>query len=162
MAHEPLAPAVVLVVYDEAVVARVVIRFLRHLGYDVLETTCVVQALGMVRRRQPPIDLILTDAGPRGVGGAALAAAVGAESSPPQLILVVDLLSRAFERVDGLGRRIRVLRKPIDLDELELLLRMMLPALLPEDDGQTAAPRGPTSGQVEPVAIGRRRIRSMP
>lgn len=146
MAYESFAPAVVLVVYEEAVVARVVTRFLRHLGYTVLETTSGAQGVGMVRQRQPPIDLILSDTEVQGVGGTELATAVAAECCPPQLILFVDLLSRAIERVDGLGRRIGVLRKPIDLDELEALLRVMLPALLPEEQCEIADPVGRPRG----------------
>jgi CheY-like chemotaxis protein len=133
MIHQPPAPPVILVASEQAVVATVLTRYLRHLGYTVLEAGSGAHALALVRCSPAPIDLLLYDPGWPALGGGVLAAALAAEPCPPRMILIADRIVQASHWVDGQGRPIHVLRKPIDLDELEPLLRRLLPALLPED-----------------------------
>jgi two-component system, cell cycle sensor histidine kinase and response regulator CckA len=145
MTREPVSPAAILVVDDHEVVARLVRRFLGHLGYTVLAAASGEQALAIVRQRQPPIDLVLSDAELRDgghVGGAALATAVLAECPGPQLVLVTERLAGSAEPIEVLGRHVPILPKPLDLDELQELLRAMLPALLPVASSLGSSPLG--------------------
>jgi CheY-like chemotaxis protein len=141
--REPVAPATILVVDDDEVVAQLFTRYLRHLGYAVLEATSGDQALAIVQQRQPPIDLALIDAELRGLGGMegmVVATAVLAEWPGPQLVLVAGRLASAVESLEVHGRPVRVLRKPLDLDELQDVLRVMLPTLLPAEQCETVSP----------------------
>ena len=134
MLRESVSPAVILVVDDDEVVARVVAGFLRHLGYTVLEATSGDQALAIVQWRQPPIDLVLSDAVLRrrgGLDGSEFTAALLGEWPGPQLILFAGPPPEAVEPLGVQGRGIRVVRKPLHLDQLADLLREMLPPLLP-------------------------------
>ena len=47
---------------------------------------------------------------------------------------------QTFERVEIQGCWIRVLRKPLDLDLLQELLQVMLPALLPAEEWEPVPP----------------------
>ena len=69
-------PPVILVVDDEPAVNRVVTRYLKHVGYRVLEARSADEALERVRRRDPRIDLVLADVAMPGAGGIELAAAL--------------------------------------------------------------------------------------
>jgi two-component system cell cycle sensor histidine kinase/response regulator CckA len=148
--REPVAPAAILVVDDDEVVARLLTQYLRHLGYAVLEATSGDQALAIVQQRQPPIDLALIDAELRGLGGMegmVVATAVLAEWPGPQVVLVAGPLASAVESLKIHGRPVRVLRKPLDLDELQDVLRVMLPTLLPAEQCETVSPgAGPFAG----------------
>ena len=142
--REPVAPATILVVDDDEVVARLVTRFLRHVGYTVLEATSGDQALDIVRQRRPPIDLVLSDAELRGLGGKegmVVATALLAEWPGPQVILVAGPLSGAVESLEVHGRQVRVLPKPLDLDELQDVLRVMIPTLPPAEEYDVEAVR---------------------
>jgi CheY-like chemotaxis protein len=144
--REPVAPATILVVDDDEVVARLVTGFLRHVGYAVLEATSGDQALDMVRQRRPPIDLVLSDAELRGLGGMegmVVATALLAEWPGPQVILVAGPLSGAVESLEVHGRQVRVLPKPLDLDELQDALRVMIPTLPPAEECDVEATRIP-------------------
>jgi two-component system cell cycle sensor histidine kinase/response regulator CckA len=140
MPGDQVFPAVILVVDDEEVVARLVGLYLAHIGYTVLEARSGEQALAIVQQRQPPIDLVLSDAAMRGMDGTEFAAAVLAECPAPELILVTGPLLEACERVDVQGHWVRVLRKPLDLDVLQDLLQMLLPTLLPAEECETVRP----------------------
>lgn len=132
--REPDSPAVILVADEEEVVTRVVTRFLRHIGYTVMSATSGEEGLALVRRREPPVDLVLSDAGQRGIGGmdaAVFATAVLAECPGPRLILVGDA---------GVGAlRVPLLRKPLDLDLLQEVIRKLLPMLPPASSSHPSA-----------------------
>jgi two-component system cell cycle sensor histidine kinase/response regulator CckA len=51
----------ILVVDDERVVLRLTGRMLRNAGYGVLEAASAREALRLLQRRDPPVDLVLTD-----------------------------------------------------------------------------------------------------
>ncbi len=140
MPHDPVSPPVILVVDDEEVVARLVGRYLVHLGYSVLSASSGEQALAIVQQRQPPIDVVLSDAAMRGICGTKFASVMLAECPAPELILVTGPLLKASERVDIQGRGVPVLSKPLDLDVLRDLLQLMLPTLLPAEECQAVRP----------------------
>ena len=135
MPSESLPPAVILVVDDEEAVSRLVARFLTHLGYCVLQAANGEDALAIVRLRQPPVDLVLSDVVMPGMDGTELAGWILTECPGPAVLLMTGQLPEEIERVNVQGRIVRVLRKPLNLDQLQELLRAMLYLFLPDDRG---------------------------
>jgi two-component system cell cycle sensor histidine kinase/response regulator CckA len=119
-------PPVILVVDDEAAVNRVVTRYISHLGYTVLDAGSAAEALAMVQRQQPRIDLVLSDVVMPDVSGTDLAAALLSRAPGPSVILMTGVLPQEVERIYIDGQIVRVLRKPLDLDELQQVLRVTL------------------------------------
>jgi CheY-like chemotaxis protein len=130
-------PAVILVVDDEAAVNRVVTRFLTHVGYRVLEASSAPEALERVRRQDPRIDVVLADVVMPGVGGMELAATLLSRVPGPSVILMTGVLPEEVERLDVNGQIVRVLRKPLDLDELQQVLQITLEGYPSEDDSDS-------------------------
>jgi len=123
---DALPPAVILVVDDEDAVNRLVSRYLTHLGYRVLEACSGEDALAVVRRQRPPIDLVLSDVVMPGMDGVALAANLLARCPGPSVILMTGILPEEVERTSVNGQIVPVLRKPLNLDQLQDLLRVTL------------------------------------
>ena len=119
-------PAVILVVDDEPAVNRVVTRYLSHVGYRVLDANSAAEALDRVRRQEPRVDLVLCDVVMPGVGGVDLAAVLLSRAPGPSVILMTGQLSDDVEQLDVNGQVVRVLRKPLDLDELQHVLQVTL------------------------------------
>lgn len=141
MPNESLPPATILVVDDEDAINRLVTRFFSHLGYTVFAATSGEAALTIVRERRPPIDLVLSDVVMPGMNGLELAARVLAECPGPTVVLMTGQLDESVERMSIEGHIVRVLHKPLNLDQLEVLLRDMLPSLPPPDDDDVEQPR---------------------
>jgi CheY-like chemotaxis protein len=120
------SPAVILVVDDEAAVNRLVTRYLSHLGYSVLEAGSAAEALAVVRQQAPRVDLVLCDVVMPGVSGTELAATLLSRVPGPSVILMTGVLPPEVERIDIEGQIVRVLRKPLDFDELQQVLRVTL------------------------------------
>jgi len=133
--NEP--PAVILVVDDEAAVNGLVTRYLRHLGYTVLDASSAEEALAVVRRQAPRVDLVLSDVVMPGESGIELAGALLSRVPGPSVILMTGVLPQEVERVDVDGQIVRVLRKPLDLDELQQVLRVTLEGY--PADGETGS-----------------------
>jgi CheY-like chemotaxis protein len=123
---EDLSAPVILVVDDEAGVNRLVTRYLRHLGYRVLEVRSGDEALTVVRRRQPRINVILSDVATAGLDGVALATQVLSRCPGPSVILMTGRLPEEIERVNVNGQIVQVLGKPLNLDRLQNLLWVTL------------------------------------
>lgn len=119
-------PAVILVVDDEPAVNRVVTRYLSHVGYRVLDANSAAEALDRVRRQEPRVDLVLCDVVMPGVGGVDLAAVLLSRAPGPSVILMTGQLPDDVEQLDVNGQVVRVLRKPLDLDELQHVLQVTL------------------------------------
>lgn len=134
MPADALPPAVILVVDDEPAVNQLVTRYLTHIGYRVLAGVSGEAALAAVRRAQPPIDLVLSDVVMPGMNGIELAAALLAASPGPSVILMTGQLAEEVERINVGGQIVRVLRKPLDLDELQQVLRVTLEGFPPDDE----------------------------
>jgi CheY-like chemotaxis protein len=129
---EILPPATILVVDDEAVVSRLVSRYLTHIGYQVIEAPSGEVALAVVRRRWPLIDVVLSDVVMPEMDGLELAAAVLADSPGPSVLLMTGQLPEGVERIE-VGRRIvQIVRKPVDLDRLRELLQVILEGYPPD------------------------------
>jgi CheY-like chemotaxis protein len=142
----------ILMVADDEVQSRLPVRFLKHVGFAVLEARSGEQALQIVRDRRPPIDLLLTDVQMPWMNGLELAGWTLSECPAPQTILMACQQRRSVERALIRGRSVPILPKPLDLDQLLELLRVMLPPLPPVDDVR------PRSGP-KPGSVGRRRRR---
>ncbi|HEY7613394.1 MAG TPA: response regulator [Gemmatimonadales bacterium] len=136
MTTENEPPAVILVVDDEPAVNCLVTRYLSHLGYIVLDARSAEEALAMVWRQAPHIDLVLSDVAMPGVGGIELAGALLARAPGPSVILMTGVLSKEVERLDIAGQIVRVLRKPLDLDDLQQVLRVTLEGYSAEDEAE--------------------------
>lgn len=126
MPTEALPPAVILVVDDEDAVNRLVSRYLTHLGYRVLEATSGEEALAVVRRRQPPVNIVVSDVVMDGMDGIALAAHLLARCPGPSVILMTGVLPEGGEQINVNGQIVPLLRKPLNLDQLQNLLRVTL------------------------------------
>ena len=126
MPIEALPPAVILVVDDEDTVNRLVSRYLTHLGYRVLEAGSGEEALEIVRRRRPAVDLVLSDVVMPGMDGMALAARLLARCPGPSVILMTGQLPEEIEHMNVSGQVVPVVRKPLNLDDLQYLLRVTL------------------------------------
>ncbi len=127
-------PAVILVVDDEAAVNRLVTRYLSHLGYRVLDATSAEEALAIVRRGAPRIDLVVSDVVMPGTGGTELATELLSRAPGPSVILMTGMLPPEVERLHIRGQIVPVVRKPLDLDQLQQLLRVTLEGYPPEDE----------------------------
>jgi CheY-like chemotaxis protein len=127
-------PALILVVDDEAAVNRVLTRYLSHLGYRVLEAGSAAEALERVRRQAPRIDVVLADVVMPGGSGIDLAATLLSRAPGPSVILMTGQLPEEVDRLDVNGQIVRVLRKPLDLDEVQQVLRITLEGYPAEGD----------------------------
>lgn len=135
---EFLPPAVILVVDGEAVVSRLVCRYLTHIGYRVLEASSGEQALVAVRLRQPPIDLVLADMVLPEMDGLELASAVLAATPGPSVLLMSGQLPEEGERIEVDGRIVQVTRKPVDFDQLQGRLQAILEGYSSDDEVESA------------------------
>ena len=126
MPTDPLPPAVILVVDDEGAVNRLVSRYLTHLGYQVVEACSGEEALAIVLRRRPAINLVLSDILMPGMDGVTLASRLLARCPGPSVILMTGVLPDEVERMNVNGQTVPVLRKPLNLDQLQNLLRVTL------------------------------------
>ena len=126
MPIEALPPAVILVVDEEDTVSRLVSRYLTHLGYRVLEVSSGEEALEVVRRRRPAVDVVLSDIVMPGMDGMALASRLLARCPGPSVILMTGELPDEIEYVNVNGQIVPVVRKPLSLDDLQYLLRVTL------------------------------------
>jgi two-component system, cell cycle sensor histidine kinase and response regulator CckA len=136
VASEIEPPPVILVVDDEAAVNRLVTRYISHLGYTVLDAGSAAEALAMVQRQQPRIDLVLSDVVMPDVSGTDLAAVLLSRAPGPSVILMTGVLPQEVERIHIDGQIVRVLRKPLDLDELQQVLRVTLEGYPAEEEAE--------------------------
>ena len=119
-------PAIILVVADKDAVNDLVSRYLRHLGYHVLEVDSAAEALDVVQSRRPRVDMVLSDLSTPDMDGAMLAGKVLARCPGPSVILMSRRLTVDSERLRINGQIVPILRKPLDLDRLQSLLRVTL------------------------------------
>jgi CheY-like chemotaxis protein len=130
-------PAVILVVDDEAAVNRLVTRYLTHLGYTVLDAGSAPEALAVVRRQQPRVDLVLSDVVMPDLSGIDLATILLSRVPGPSVILMTGALPPEIRQLDLDGQIVRVLRKPLDLDELQQVLQVTLEGYPADEEAET-------------------------
>ncbi len=116
----------ILVVEDEAPLRALFAEQLEELGYEVVAVGNGAAALDVLRSERR-IDLLLTDVGlPGGLNGRQVADA-GRTTRPDLKVLFVTGYAQTAATGDGLlGRGMRVLTKPFDMDVLASRVRKML------------------------------------
>ena len=111
---------VILVVDDEPAQRTVLSGFLRKRGFEVRQASSVSEALSEVSART--IDLVLTDLRMPGATGMDLLAGVR-QVNPEIPVVVMTAFGTVASAVDAMKRGAAdYLTKPIDLDELEVLI----------------------------------------
>jgi len=115
---------VILVVDDEAAQRTVLAGFLRKRGFEVLQASSVGEALSEVSART--IDLVLTDLRMPGASGLDLLEGVR-RINPEVPLVVMTAFGTVASAVDAMKRGAAdYLTKPIDLDELDVLIARTL------------------------------------
>ena len=111
---------VILLVDDEAPQRTVLAGFLRKRGFEVLQASSASEALSEVSART--IDLVLTDL--RMPGGSGMDLLAGIRGVNPEVpVVVMTAFGTVASAVDAMKRGAAdYLTKPIDLDELEVLI----------------------------------------
>jgi CheY-like chemotaxis protein len=117
----------ILLVEDEEAVRALVARYLRQLGYRVLEASDGPQALAVVAAARS-VDLLLTDMVMPRLGGAELAARLRAERPGLPVLFVSGHSDQAqgLLQSGALGKGVAFLQKPYSTDELARRLRELL------------------------------------
>jgi len=119
-----VADRLILVVDDEEAQRRVLAGFLRKRGYDVEAAGDAEEALRVVSSRT--VDLVLTDLRMPGRTGAELLEAVRA-ANPEIPVVVMTAYGTVASAVEAMKRGATdYLSKPVDLDELEVLVARAL------------------------------------
>jgi two-component system NtrC family response regulator len=119
-----VAERTILVVDDEPAQRTVLAGFLRKRGFDVVPGASVEEGLAAVAARM--IDLVLTDLRMPGAGGLALLEGVRA-INPEIPVIVMTAFGTVASAVDAMKKGAAdYLTKPIDLDELEVLIARTL------------------------------------
>jgi DNA-binding NtrC family response regulator len=115
-----VAEHVILVVDDEQAQRTVLAGFLRKRGFEVLQAAGVAEALEQVSARA--VDLVLTDL--RMAGGTGLDLLVGVRKINPEVaVVVMTAFGTVATAVDAMKQGASdYLTKPIDLDELDVLI----------------------------------------
>jgi CheY-like chemotaxis protein len=115
----------VLVVEDEPVVRSVVVEMLQDEGYRVLEAVDGPSGLAALRR-EPTIDLLVTDVGLPGMNGRQLADQAR-ETRPDLKILFITGYAESVAMAEGfLLPGMEMITKPFDLDVLSRRIRAMV------------------------------------
>jgi len=116
----------VLVVEDEAAVRSLAARTLASLGYNVLEAATGGEALGIARRHEGAIDVLVSDVVMPGMNGPAVAEAVAAARPGVRIVFMSGYTDQAIE-AENLGMEGAVLLpKPFDPDLLGRTVRSVL------------------------------------
>ena len=111
----------VLVVEDTADVGDVTASLLEQLGFHVVRVSNAAEALHKLQ--DATVDLVLSDIVMAEMNGIALAREIR-RRSPPIPVLLVSGYSDALQAAEA---EFAVLRKPFDIDALELAIRRVLP-----------------------------------
>jgi PAS domain S-box-containing protein len=126
-ARELAGNETVLVVEDEARVAKLVVTVLREHGYHVLQARDGVEALEVWRSCDVPIDLVLTDVVMPRMGGIELARGLLAAGYRGRLLLSSGYSGTSLEDAADLGPlRDDLLEKPYTVTELLVRVRQTL------------------------------------
>jgi len=123
----------ILVVDDDAVIAKLLARVLTRAGYDVVEATVSLDVPAMLAEADPPFDLVITDQTMPGMTGLELADRIQSWRSGFPIILLSGY-SEFAGRQDAKEHGLReVLMKPVPIDVLAATVARVL-----KDDRSTA------------------------
>jgi PAS domain S-box-containing protein len=116
----------ILVVDDDAVIARLLARVLTRAGYDVVQATVSSEVPAMLAEAEPPFDLIITDQTMPGMTGLELADRIQSWQSGFPIILLSgysEFAGRQDAKTHGLRE---VLMKPVPIDVLAATVARVL------------------------------------
>jgi signal transduction histidine kinase/ActR/RegA family two-component response regulator len=132
----------ILVVDDDAVIARLVARVLQRQGYEVVPTTSPTEVGGMLANAERPFDLVITDQTMPGMTGLQLAQQI-ARWRPGFPVILMSGYSEFGDRRDPgeLGLR-DLLTKPVEMD----VLTTAVGRVLRESRAGPAGPAGAGAG----------------
>jgi PAS domain S-box-containing protein len=123
---DPTAHARILVVDDDAVVARLVGRILERLGYEAVTTTLPLEVPAMLAGADRAFDLVITDRTMPGMTGIDLAARI-AEWRPGFPVVLLSGYSELGGHADAAALGFReVLTKPVSRDVLAAAVARVL------------------------------------
>ena len=115
---------VVLLVEDEKQLLEITSIRLTSLGCDVLEALSGEQALELFEQHRERIDFVFTDLRMNGMGGFALIDQL-LKLDPKVRIVAVSAIIDELDNVRARwGDRVRMMLKPYDTEELQVLLRL--------------------------------------
>lgn len=109
-----------LVVDDDNAVRGPLVELLRTLGHDVVEASSGEDALVVLEKER--MDILLTDFAMPGMNGVALAN-LARTVDPTMQVIFMSGYADGDELRDAIGQRGLLLRKPFDIDAVELAIR---------------------------------------
>ena len=116
----------VLVVEDEDKVRRVVVRFLKRRGYNVLEAACGEDALQVALRHADPIDLLFTDVIMPEMNGRELADRLTEQRPGIKLLFTSGYTHDNIAHRGVLDEGVQFIAKPFSLKALAVRVREVL------------------------------------
>ena len=116
----------VLVVEDQEQVRRSLTRLLQDAGYEVESAENAEQAISLARRREGPIDLLVTDVIMPGVSGIELSRRMRALYPSLAVLLVSGYAGGEVNLQNELGDNVQFLQKPFDAVSLTSAARAVL------------------------------------
>jgi DNA-binding NtrC family response regulator len=116
----------ILVVDDEPRIRSLVKTILSRRHHRILEACDGVEALGIVGRPEVRIDLLLTDIVMPGMDGIELARRTASQSPKVRVIYMSGKCEADAVRLDMDTRGFGFVRKPFDIDELEIKVSQFL------------------------------------
>jgi two-component system cell cycle sensor histidine kinase/response regulator CckA len=131
----------ILVVDDDAVIAKLLARVLSRAGYDVVQATVSLEVPAMMAEANPPFDLLITDQTMPGITGLELADRI--QSWQPGFpVILLSGYSEFAGRQDAKQHGLReVLMKPVPIDVLAATVARIL-----REERSTLATGTPTPG----------------
>lgn len=116
----------ILVVDDDADVCLVVARMLEKRGYHVLQALSGEAALGVARRTQKPIDLVLADVLLPGMSGYETCERFHLVHPATKVLFMTGYPGNVLDFTELAARHIGCLPKPFTIDELAAKVREVL------------------------------------
>jgi DNA-binding response OmpR family regulator len=108
----------ILVIDDEALLRRMIVRFLRAEGFEVLEAACALE--GIELHRAWPVDITLTDISLPDLDGIETARRIRASDPSARVLFMTGSID------DDVVEGRPVLRKPFQREELMAMIRSAL------------------------------------
>ena len=118
MTSAPPVSATILVVDDLDMIRRMLTRMLTLAGHRVLEAADGAEALAMLRATPGGVDLVLTDVLMPRMNGTELARHVLQEFAGTRIMLMSAYLPEGTATVGTTARKVPLMQKPIDWQEL--------------------------------------------
>ncbi len=121
-----MARKTILVVDDEPQIRSLIKSVLARQHHRILEASDGVEALGIVGRPKVKIDLLLTDIVMPGMDGVELARRTASQSPKVRIIYMSGKCEADVVRLDMDKRGFGFVRKPFDIDELDVKVSQSL------------------------------------